>query len=67
MSCNQNINFDKYNWKSYLLRHINLVIAHKNLILLKQEFSLVAFLQHMQGRNKTPREGPNARIVSVDI
>ena len=38
--------FDKYDWKSYLLRHINIIIAHKNLILLKQDFNHVAFLQH---------------------
>ena len=46
MSYNQKINFGKYDWKSYLLRHINIIIAHKNLILLKQDFSHVAFLQH---------------------
>ena len=32
--------------KSHLLRHINVTITHKNLILLKQEFSHVAFWQH---------------------
>ena len=32
--------------KNYLLHHINLTIAHKNLILLKLEFSHVDFLQH---------------------
>ena len=46
MSYNHKINFDKYDWKSYLLRHINIKIAHKTLILLKQEFSHVALLQH---------------------
>ena len=45
MSYNQKINFGKYDWKSYPLRHINIVIAHKNLILLKQDFSHVAFFQ----------------------
>ena len=32
--------------KSYLLCHINITIAHKNFLLMKQEFSHVAFLQH---------------------
>ena len=32
--------------KSHLLRHINITIPHKSLILLKQEFSHVAFLQY---------------------
>ena len=38
--------FGTYDWKIYLFCHINIVIAHKNLILLKQGFSHVAFLQH---------------------
>ena len=45
MSYNQKINFGKYDGKSYLLRHINIIIAHRNLILLK-DLSHVAFLQH---------------------
>ena len=46
MSYNRKVNFGKYDWKSYLLRHINIIIAPKNLILLEQDFSHVAFLQH---------------------
>ena len=48
MSYNQKINFGKYQSKKlrHLLHHINIRIAHKNLILLKQEFSNVAFSQH---------------------
>ena len=56
MSYNQKVKFRKYDLKSYLLRHINITIAHKNLILLKQEFSHVSFLQLTQGKNKTRRE-----------
>ena len=44
MSYYQKINFHKNDLKSYLLRHINTTIAHKHLILLKQEFSHIAFL-----------------------
>ena len=44
MSYNCKMNFGKYDRKSYLLRHINLTIVHKNLSLLKQEFSLIVFL-----------------------
>ena len=46
MSYNQKFNFGKYDQKSYLLRYIHITIAHKNLILLKQEFSHVGFLLH---------------------
>ena len=42
----QNSHFGKMIEKSYLLRHINMAIAHKNLLLLKQEFCHIAFLQH---------------------
>ena len=38
MSYNQKINFGINDWKTYLLRHIHITIAHKNLILLKQEY-----------------------------
>ena len=44
MSYNHKIDFGKYDLKSYLLRHINITIAHKNLSLLKQVFSHVVFL-----------------------
>ena len=44
MGYNHKINFGKYDWKSYLLSHIKVTIAHTNLILLKQEFSHVVFL-----------------------
>ena len=64
MSYNQKIYFNKYDWKSYLLRHIIITIAHKNSILSKQEFSHVGFLQH---RVKSKPGGRNACIVSVDI
>ena len=64
MSYNQKINFSKYDWKSYLLCHINITIAHKNLILLKQRFSHVEFSQQ---RVETNPEGGNDCIVSVDI
>ena len=43
MSSNQKINFGKYDWKGYLLRLINITIAHKNLPLLKQDCRNVAF------------------------
>ena len=43
---NKNINFGKYDRNSYLLGHINIIIAHKNLNSLKQDFSHVAFLHH---------------------
>ena len=46
MSYNRKINFGKYDCKSCLLRHITMTIAYKTLILLKQEFIHVAFLQH---------------------
>ena len=55
ISYNRKINFSKYNWKSYVSRHINITITHKNLILLKQEFRHVAFSQLTQGRNKAQR------------
>ena len=45
MSYYQKINFGKNDQKSYLLRHINMTIAHKNLILLEQ-VSHVAFFSH---------------------
>ena len=45
MSYDQKINFGKHNSKSYLLHHINIIIAHRNLISLK-DLSHVAFLQH---------------------
>ena len=44
MSYNHKINFGNYDCKKYLLHHINITIAHTNLILLKQEFSHVVFL-----------------------
>ena len=31
MNYNQKINFGRHDWKSYLLRHINFTMAHKNL------------------------------------
>ena len=46
MSYNQKNNFGEYDRKSCRLRHITIIIAHKNLILLKQDFSHVAFLLH---------------------
>ena len=55
ISYNRKINFCKYDRKSYVLPHINMTIAHKNLILLKLEFRHVAFSQLTQGRNKTQR------------
>ena len=64
MSYTQKINFGKYDWKSYLLRHIYLTIAHKTLSFLKQEFSNVAFLQRSDEKNPESR---NAGIVNVDI
>ena len=39
-------NDEKICEKIYLLRHIKLTIAHKNLIFSKQEFCHVSFLQH---------------------
>ena len=45
MSYKQKVSFSKYDWKSYLLCHVNVIIAHKNLILFKQNFSHIAFLQ----------------------
>ena len=44
MSYNHKINFGKYDWKKYLLRHINITIARTNFVLLKQEFSHLGFL-----------------------
>ena len=32
--------------KKFLLHHIDMAIAHQNLLLLKQKFSHTAFLQH---------------------
>ena len=64
MSFNQKINFGKYDQKSYLLCHINITITHKNLILLKQEFNHVAFLQNRVEKNP---ESMNACRVSIDI
>ena len=48
----------------YILRHIYKTIARKNLILLKQEFSPVAFLQHTA--KTTPGEW-ECLYISVDI
>ena len=39
-------NNEKICEKIYLLHHIKLTIAHKNLIFLKQEFCHLSFLQH---------------------
>ena len=63
MSYYQKINFGKNDKKSYLLRHINITIAHKNLILLKQ-VSHVVFLRH---RVEPKPESGNACIVSADV
>ena len=48
---------------------MHMTSAHKNLILLKQEYNQVAFLVErveIQGRKQNPESG-NACIVSADI